>query len=72
MLEDSLEMEFQSKRSVCVSAKASEVNEGALAGYQYKMDISLGALKSHPKMLFSMKLCKGRYQDLETFDRRKV
>jgi hypothetical protein len=35
-------------------------------------DIFLGALKSHPKMFFSMKLFKGRYQDLETFDRRKV
>jgi hypothetical protein len=28
--------------------------------------------KSHPKMLFSTKLYEGRYQELETFDRRKV
>jgi hypothetical protein len=33
---------------------------------------TLGALKSHPTMLFSTKLYKGRYQDLGTFDRRKV
>jgi hypothetical protein len=47
---------------------------------------NLGALKSHPKMLFSTKRYKGRYQGLnskklpykgryqglETFDRRKV
>jgi hypothetical protein len=32
----------------------------------------LGALKSHPKMLFLTKLYKGRNQDLETFDRQKV
>jgi hypothetical protein len=32
----------------------------------------LGARKSHPKMLFLTKLYKGRYQDLGTFDRRKV
>jgi hypothetical protein len=55
MSEDSLVTEIESKRSVRVTAKASEVKEGPLAGYQYKMDISVHALPMSTLSVGSLK-----------------